>query len=579
MMQDPASSTSRRDLLFLVLAAVVVFGAGIGLRNPWPADEPVYALIARDMLAHHEWLLPMAGGDFFQDKPPLFFWMVAALDWLTGSLTWSFVLPSVLAGIGTLALLYDLARRLWNRDVARIAAFALLVTVQFTLQSRRAQLDALLMFFTFASLYCLCRQLLLDGGWRWALGAGAAAGFGVLAKMVGFLSFLVLLPWLFAVWRGWPGVRWQRPFVYWFGAALACAAVVALWVGPLLLRARGDAAIAQYAHEVLIEQTLGRYGSPWHHVKPWHYYLKLFIPLWLPLTLLLPWLVPAWARALRARDARVLLPLAFVVLYVAFFSASSGKRDVYILAAVPALALAAAPMLPELLVRRGVQWVLAGFLALLAVATAGAFVFFTAIRPDRGARLLSDGGLDSAAPLLVLSAIAAGAIAVFRLRRAALGVVAFFAAAWLVLGFWVFPQMDAQRSASAFIARVEATAAPDRPLALVEYRENFLWNLRRPSLNFGHRRFREGEQELFDAAAWLAQDGRRQLLVSAPSRQRCFAGATPAQAVGETGGFEWWVVSGEPDAACARQGDPGRAILYTPELPRTLWGRARWPGE
>jgi len=80
MMQDPASSTSRRDLLFLVLAAVVVFGAGIGLRNPWPADEPVYALIARDMLAHHEWLLPMAGGDFFQDKPPLFFWMVAAPD-------------------------------------------------------------------------------------------------------------------------------------------------------------------------------------------------------------------------------------------------------------------------------------------------------------------------------------------------------------------------------------------------------------------------------------------------------------------------------------------------------------------
>ncbi len=69
--------------------------------------------------------------------------------------------------------------------------------MQFTLQARRAQLDALLMFFTVLSLYCLLRQLLLGGGWRWAFAAGAAAGFGVLAKVVGFLSFFVLVPWLY----------------------------------------------------------------------------------------------------------------------------------------------------------------------------------------------------------------------------------------------------------------------------------------------------------------------------------------------------------------------------------------------
>jgi 4-amino-4-deoxy-L-arabinose transferase-like glycosyltransferase len=382
-MTDRPQASWRLDVTWLTLAALAVLGAGIGLRNPWPADEPVYALIARDMLAHHQWLLPMAGGDYFQDKPPLFFWLVAAFDWLTGSLTWGFVIPSVLAGLGTLVLVYDLARRLWSRDVAIAAAFALLVTVQFTLQARRAQLDALLMFFTIASLYCLCRQLLLGGGWRWALAAGAAAGFGVLAKMVGFLSFFVLLPWLFAVWRAWPGVKWQRPFVFWFGAALTCLAVVALWVGPLLWHAQHDLAVAQYAREVLVEQTVGRYGSPWHHVKPWHYYLKLFIPLWLPLTLLLPWLVPDWWRALKARDARVLLPLAFVVLYVAFFSVSSGKRDVYILTAVPALALAAAPSLPALFARRGVQCLFVGFLAFLAVAMAGGFAWITWMRAPR----------------------------------------------------------------------------------------------------------------------------------------------------------------------------------------------------
>ena len=38
--------------------ALLVFGAGLGLRDPWPADEPVYSLIARDMLRHGNWLIP-----------------------------------------------------------------------------------------------------------------------------------------------------------------------------------------------------------------------------------------------------------------------------------------------------------------------------------------------------------------------------------------------------------------------------------------------------------------------------------------------------------------------------------------
>ena len=77
---------------------------------------------------------------------------------------------------GGITLVYDLARRLWNREAGFHAALLLLFTVQFTMQARRAQLDALLVFFTVLSLYCLLRQLLLGGGWRWAVGAGLAAG-------------------------------------------------------------------------------------------------------------------------------------------------------------------------------------------------------------------------------------------------------------------------------------------------------------------------------------------------------------------------------------------------------------------
>src|SRR3546814_13062848 len=76
---------------------------------------------------------------------------------------------------------------------------------------------------------------------------------------------------------------------------------------------------------------------------------------WLPFPLLRPWLFEPWRDAWRARDARLLWTLATCVLVVLFFTMSAVKRDMYILPALPMLALAAAPFLDGLLERRGVR--------------------------------------------------------------------------------------------------------------------------------------------------------------------------------------------------------------------------------
>jgi 4-amino-4-deoxy-L-arabinose transferase-like glycosyltransferase len=553
-----------RDLLLITLSGMLVLGAGMGLRNPWPADEPVYALIARDMLASGHWLIPMVGGDYFQDKPPLLFWLQAAGYWLTGSQKVGFLLPSLLAGLGTLLLVYDLGRRLWTREAGLHAALLLLITVQFTLQSRRGQQDALLMFFTMLSLYCLLRQLLLGGGWRWAVAAGFAAGLGALAKVVGFFSFFVLGPWLYAVWRGWPRVSWQRPWPMWLLPGLTCAAVIAAWLLPVWLLALHDAGIGDYLHELIFVQTFGRYVDPWHHYHPVWFYLKVMATIWLPLVLLLPWLVPRWRDALRARDARALLPLGFVVLYVVFFTLSRGKRDVYILPALPPLALACGYLLPQLLQLRGVQRVLLGAAALVVSVSVGGYVWFAMLNPEQGRRLLAEGGVASFAPLLVIAAAAGVAMLVFRLQRAPLALLATLVAAWLVIGLQVMPQMDGARSARDFIARLEALAAPERELGLLAYSEHFLWHLRRPTVNFGHRRFREGDAESYDAAAWLAAAPGRQLLVQEQMLQPCFKDAAPLQLVGDSSRGNWFLVSGQPDTVCVARGDPGHHFNYSP---------------
>ena len=41
---------NQRSLGWLLLIALIVLGAGLGLRDPWPADEPRFALIAKEMV-------------------------------------------------------------------------------------------------------------------------------------------------------------------------------------------------------------------------------------------------------------------------------------------------------------------------------------------------------------------------------------------------------------------------------------------------------------------------------------------------------------------------------------------------
>ena len=108
LLRDPVEDTRRllrprsggrrevvRDLTLLGLLALVLLVPGLGMRDPWPADEPRFALIARDMVVTGEWLFPQVGGDLYQDKPPVFFWTIALGYLATGALRFAFLLPSL----------------------------------------------------------------------------------------------------------------------------------------------------------------------------------------------------------------------------------------------------------------------------------------------------------------------------------------------------------------------------------------------------------------------------------------------------------------------------------------------------
>ena len=560
---DRQNQSRGRDLLWLLALALLLIATGIGLRDPWPADEPRFALVARDMVATGDWLLPRVGGEPYADKPPLFFWLIAASLELTHSLRVAFLLPSFLAAFGCVLLVYDLGRRLWNRETGLAGALALLFTVQFVWQARQAQIDATLCFWTTLSLYGLLRHLLLGPAWRWYTIGWAAAGLGVITKGVGFLPLLVLVP--FAVLRSekWQPRKTPGGGARWFLGPLAFLAAVGIWLVPMLLAANNDPTLAAYRDEILFNQTIHRYGNAWHHREPFWYFLVNVIPgLWLPLTLLIPWLFPHWRNALRSFDLRIALLASWIVLVVLFFTFSTGKRGVYVLPAVPAFALLAAPYLTQLMTRRGVQralFVLASLIGGLSVLAG----LYLVVRPDQRADVVASYDIDPLGQLALIAIASAVVCAIARPHRGHLAYAGALTAVLLIVSFWANPVMNDARSGESFVARIEKTADPQQELGLVAFKEQYVLNARRSIVHFGHARWREAEQEMADAARWMSEKPGRQLVINADARAACFTNAQ-VQSLGQANRTDWYLVSEGADPRCVARGKPGMAHFYLP---------------
>ncbi len=559
-----AVRTHWSDLGWILLAVLLLIASGYGLRDPWPADEPRFASLARDMVASGNWLFPRVGGDLYQDKPPVFFWLLALAYATIGSVRWSFLLPSVLASTGTLWLVYSLATRLHGRRAGLAAALLLACCAQFVQTMRGAQIDPTLLFFSSLSLWGFCRHFLLGPDWKAYFIGGLAAGIGVITKGVGFLP-LLMVPIALLMAR----TRWSVvPIAAWGArAALAPAGfvlAVGLWLVPMLavVALNGSPELVAYRNEILFQQTVQRYASSWHHVKPWWYFFVEVVPaLWLPASALLFWLVPRWRRDFSARRADVWLPLFWVAAVLVFFSLSPGKRGVYILPALPALVLAASAHLEELLARRAVGRTSLALAAVLVLPGLALAVGHLAGHP-KVAQLLAGTELTSVRPVLVYAAVASLAwlaAARFAPVMAWPAVLACLATCW---GIGVAPQLNPQRSASAFVRQMLARVPPQRELGLVAYKEQFLLSLDRETFNFGHSRWREGPQEAYDASAWLAAaPDRRVLLVPEGSLAPCFNTAARTEA-GRTSRETWWLVTGPAAADCVGRGQSGRAIVY-----------------
>jgi 4-amino-4-deoxy-L-arabinose transferase-like glycosyltransferase len=562
----------RREFRWLMLIALVLLGAGIGLRDPWPSDEPRFTLAAKQMVESGDWLFPHRGRELYSDKPPVLMWSEALSYEVTRSWRVAFLLPSLLAGLLTLALTYDLGRRFWNHKAGLYAAIAVLFVFQFAYQVKRAQIDPLIMGWITLANWGLLVHFLRGPDWRnYWLGC-FAAGVGVITKGVGILALLMFVPYLFARWRGWDGVtRTSQSALKWLGGIAAFLAPILTWGIAVLVvaKARGAPEYQAYVDDLFFRQTAGRYAGSWSHPQPFYYYLPIVLFNWFPMSLAYIGAAPRWWRDLKAREPRILLPLGWTLLILVFFSIPVGKRDVYLMPAIPMVALAMAPYLEEMTQARWLRntafWIaLVGGIAIAGAGLWAAFGHSAKVETFIVQRELEDLGHRVFGMVVVIGLAFIVAAAWFRPRRGIHALLAGIAALWLVWSFWSYPLLNDSSSAKGVMQKARELAGLDAEIGLVAWKEQNLLMAEGRVRDFGF--LNPWDKQLAEAIAWQAEDpAHRPIFILDEAMGACIDRAK-ATRVGHANRREWWLVPQEaivegcvPDASVDEKQDKENA--------------------
>jgi asparagine N-glycosylation enzyme membrane subunit Stt3 len=332
----------RIQLLILLVFCSLLFIFGVGRWDLWNPDEPRYAQVAKEMVERGDWILMHVNGNTYEDKPPLFFWLIALSSFLwQGFTSFSVRFPSAFLSTLTVLLTFFLGKKLYGSRAGFLSALILATSFEFAYLSTRANIDATLTFITTASILLFLQwyqHSKAEGsddknkGRLSIYGFYIGMGLATLVKgPVGFiLPLLVSLVYLLLL-KDWKAIKKMRLLT----GMILFTAIVLSWYLPAVLKGGQD-----FLSQTLFHQTIERFAKGTSHIRPVYYYLSNFPVDFLPWFLFLPGAVVYGFSKRRegiSKDFLFLL-LWFIVIFL-FFSFSKGKRAIYLLPLYPAASL------------------------------------------------------------------------------------------------------------------------------------------------------------------------------------------------------------------------------------------------
>jgi len=189
------------DLLFISLAASLLFVPFLGGVHLFDWDEINFAESAREMLQTHDFLTVQINYLPFWEKPPLFIWMQVLSMKLFGVNEFAARFPDAIAGVVTLMVLYLIGDKLFSRRFALIWVLVYAGSILPQLYFRSGIIDPWFNLFIFLGIYFMMLYLTSNHNRKeiWTIFLSAAfIGLAVMTKgPVGLLVFLLaLIVWL-----------------------------------------------------------------------------------------------------------------------------------------------------------------------------------------------------------------------------------------------------------------------------------------------------------------------------------------------------------------------------------------------
>src|SRR5438445_5841186 len=140
--QKRVSGIGERSWFWLVcLVCLVIVFSSLGSSALFEPDEGRNAEKAREILLLGDWVTPYQNFLPTLDKPIFFYWLVAISFKLFGLSEWSARLPSALAGLGCIFLVYRFARLQWGLQERLWSSLVLITSLEFFLFSRLVIFD------------------------------------------------------------------------------------------------------------------------------------------------------------------------------------------------------------------------------------------------------------------------------------------------------------------------------------------------------------------------------------------------------------------------------------------------------
>lgn len=414
----------RRDILWLGAILALFLGSTLGFLPYITPSEARYIEIPRQMLATGDFVTPRINGVPYFEKPPLFYWLQAAIISVGGLSEFSGRLGTMLLFIATCLITYGVGRLLYGRACGIMAALVLGTSLLGFGMSRLVLLDVPISFFITATLGCFIaaqKSHARNRARRYYIGMYVAAACGLLTKgLIGLvIPGLVIGIWLMLT-RRWDILRRAQLL-----SGLALMVLIALPWHWSVAQVNPD-----FWRFYFLQEHFTRYLSSMHaRTQPWWFFLAVMVAGLLPWIGMLPM---ALRRLWLKNDGLGWLLIVWVVIPLSFFSSSQSKLAPYILPIFPPLSIIIGAYLAQVWQsRRATLSLRAGGLSVVALfAVAAAAVPLLSGLQGKPGRVLMNANelLPEFTPILVMLVPLFLVLAVGRSARLIIATLALFAA-------------------------------------------------------------------------------------------------------------------------------------------------------